>query len=419
MEYSEKIVLTVIGVVLICSLVLFIALYFIERRKNVSTKDDDKKIVGNGIKFNNRMTEFTITKEIIPLISEKIFDLIDVCLAKASYENLLNKSINSDNVDEVEKYVNIVVRMNFIMNEFKNQYGIGTNGVINKRIEELRYLYYDIIILNPNACFKTYATFLKRISNMSNESAEIEISKEMLTKINEISPFIRSHDELVKKLDDVINKYSTTNWGKLKTYLTTKSHITTYSHNANKILSTGCLENRKEQYYEIIGMTPKEYVEIFNKFFGIYEIELIQEGKIYQCIDEYKRRDIYTGVGSIFSKDDTLRNWYNPNDIKQFTGIVHKTFSDAMIKSLPAQTKINGNYQIADVVPASVINAMTQSLILLFIAYDNDFGKNREKLFKFLLATRLNMTFINMLANVQEINDFNLELLDSYHVEPK
>lgn len=362
MNYSEKIVLTVIGVVLVCSLVLFIALYFIERHKNIPKKDsddDDRKILGSGIRFNKRMTEFTITKEIIPLISEKIFDIIDICLAKTSYENLLNKSIDSKNVNDVEKYVNIVIRMNFIMNEFKKQYGIGSGGVINKRIEELRYLYYDIITLNPTASYKTYATFLKRISNMSNESAEIEISKEMLTKINEISPFVESSNSLKDMLNDVINKTNDDAWESLKTYLTTKGHIPTYKRNANDILSTGCLGNRKEQYYGIIGITPKEYVEIFNEFFGKSGIELIQEGKIYQCIDEYKRRDIYTGVGSIFSKDDTLRNWYNPDDIKQFTANVYKAYSDEIRKSLPTQTKLNGTHQIADVVPAAVINALT------------------------------------------------------------
>ena len=82
----------------------------------------------------------------------------------------------------------------------------------------------------------------------------------------------------------------------------------------------------------------------------------------------------------------------------------------------------------ADIIPAAVVNAIIQCLVIKYVYHNYGFDKMNieydtyqnpfEKLFKVLLATRLNMTFINILANVSEEHGFNAALSNSFHVGP-
>ena len=63
--------------------------------------------------------------------------------------------------------------------------------------------------------------------------------------------------------------------------------------------------------------------------------------------------------------------------------------------------------------PASINNAYIQSLILLYV-YSG--GNDKNKLFRVLLATHLNMIFINILANVKEPEKYNRQASNSFFI---
>lgn len=423
----------VIGVVVSVIVLVIIAITFIipyskERKKNSSDshnesdQNDEKieqndeanesKVKGSGISYNCNMTKFKITNDILPIPNESIFEDKTITNCIKFYKMLLDKEITKESEVFALKYSKILIQAIVIMKEFRDKYGTE----ISNKNKLLRELYYDILLGTNEELCGLYSSMCISASKITKTESKIEFCNNVIRNESKICQFISSPSELMNHATEYLNDNSDTNWKGLVTELANMD-CKKFRKNANRILSTRCLKDYKDRYYSILGFSRDFYKRYINVFFR--DVRFEDSCEVCQVIDMFKSPIIATGTSSIFSKDETLRNWYLPIIISNVSGIVKATDSEDFVKS-----KVNTNtdykgFDHADVVPAAVINAILQIFVIKFIANGNDINNEivKNDLFKFLLATRLNMTFINVLSNVAEEHDFNLHLSDSYHLE--
>ena len=286
------------------------------------------------------------------------------------------------------------------------------------KLKDLRDLYYDIIANDKNASYELYKSIDNSCQKVAKKESIINCAKNILKHIETVKFYLKNPDPLEDKLNSFLNEYDGDTWNEIKEIV----HIEKIGDeklrkNANEILSTSVLEPFKDRYYKILGYSHEDYVYVIKEFFE--GIAFIENGYVYQYSDGYMTSITDAGQITIFSKDDTLRYWYNSIQVSPYSGKVTKTTSDSLIHSV-AESYDPKYFAHADIVPSAFINATLQAIILKFIFKKHDFdGIDKNILFDFLMATKLNTIFVNMLSNAVEDKDFNNSLSSSFHAESK
>lgn len=246
----------------------------------------------------------------------------------------------------------------------------------------------------------------------------IKCAKNILAHVKTVKLYLNDPEHLESKLNDFLNEYNENTWNEIKEIVhNEKTGDEDMRKNANEILSTSVVESFKDRYYEILDYNHDDYICVIKEFFE--GTDFIENGYIYQYTDNYISSITDAGQTTIFSKDDTLRYWYNSIQVSPYSGKVSKTTFERLIQSVP-ESYDPKFFAHADIIPSAFINATLQVIILKFIFKKHDFdtlGKNI--LFDFLMATKLNMIFVNMLSNVVEDREFNNSLSSSFHAENK
>lgn len=456
-EFDEKTIgLIVLVIVLAIALIMFMALFFKEHSKNsqndsqsdsqsnsINTSNDvsqestqviteenvqkdsnnaqqntneesPSKVYGNGLIYNKRLTKFEITDAILPIITEKIFDDDELRKCVENYKLFINKEVTFSNRETVEEYCKILMFANSIMNTFKEE----TSNKYTKKLKDLRDLYYDIIANNPNASYVLYKSIDNSCQKVTNKDSIIKCAKNILTHVKTVKLYLKNSKDLETDLNSFLNEYNDDVWNKIKdTVHNEKTGDEDMRENANNILSTSVVEPFKDRYYKILDYSHENYIYVIKEFFE--GTDFIENGYIYQYTDNYISSITDAGQTTIFSKDDTLRYWYNSIQIYPYSGKVSKTTSERLIQSVP-ESYDPKFFAHADIIPSAFINATLQVIILKFIFKKHNFGGiDKNILFDFLMATKLNMIFVNMLSNVVEDREFNNSLSSSFHAESK
>lgn len=414
-------------VILIIVAITFITLYSKERKKNSSDgpkesdqssekidqgAENENKVEGSGISYNCDMTIFKITDDILPIPNESIFEDDTIMRCVECYKKFITKEITKESEESVLKYSKILIQSNVIIKEFRDKSG----SDLSSKSKLLRELYYDIMLKTKNGSYSLYHSMCSLTSRIEKTESKIGFCNDIIKNKSKLYPFISDPPELRRNITKYLKDNNDDNWKNVVTEFTKIDNVT-LKDASNAILSTECLKKYKERYYSILGFSRDSYKRYINTFFS--DVRFESSCDAYQIVNISKSPIIATGIYSIFSKDDSLRNWYFPEMISNISGIVKETDSEEFTTSIVNPNPDYKGFDHADIVPAAVINAVLQIFIIKFIANGNDINNESIKndLFKFLLATRLNMTFINILANVAEEHGFNLHLSDSYYLE--
>lgn len=262
----------------------------------------------------------------------------------------------------------------------------------------------------------TYIDLCENSPRCSNKQECVEFCEKVLESKPNIQIFVSDWTDL----EDVVNNYIN-HKNKLSdvTSCLKRFNKKYLRDNANKILSTKDIHDYSERYFSILEFKRDDYLNFINHH--LKDIDLDHECFVYQSINSIMRHpELKTGIATIFTKDEndnSLRDWYKGN-VGDVSATVVTTSSPRFQISTPEE---NHSGHHADIVPAEYINALIQALIIVFVASDNDLSDItlKEQFLRFLVATRLNMTFINILSNVVEPSDLNMAFLDSFYTNTK
>ena len=331
---------------------------------------NDLKIKGRGIVFDEDSTSFILEKSVLPLIDVKYLNILNNSNCFYLYSSLKNKKLFD--LKKCTKGLNELNEIYNLFNEFETDY-------CNKDdIEKLQELYYDIIIYNkPN------------------------IKKELKDVLE-----IVSKKELDKKLDkELVNKYLERHKNKYKNEIKENVENNVFDNNTKRMISTNIInecekinttEIPKElikKYYEIIGITKDSYKKLIKTLCN--KIDFIEYGSLIQT--KVKNENLYnTDFLKILYDSKKKRNWYKNMKFTFFAQYQSESSSDQ-----------------ADIIPATISDAFLQLLIYLYIKNKTI---NKQELFCLLKSTRLNIWFINILANVKEDKSFNCSLGNSFEI---
>lgn len=399
--------------------------------KDVSDKDaseNSAKTYGSGIMYNKQFTKFDITPKILPIVSEKLFDDDIVVNSMKALKSITSKNPDLEIEDETINHLKLLIHFYAVMNEYKKYY----NNIISVKVTQLVTLYYSMLLGEMKGNYDNYRRIVSNISHIKKDERRIKICSRLLENEARIKKFVFDWDNLVECIDDFLESKTSDNWKNIVEIIT-KGKVSAELENvllerSKGILSTDSLEGYTNQYYDILEYNRDDYVKDFKELFG-EDIETVAEGSVYQMVDKYKNRNIFASDSTIFFEDDTLRSLYVDNRVSDNSTFVNDIITDELKQSdMDRLPFIELTYDHADVIPAAVVNAIIQCLVIKYIHHNYEFDKMNiednpyqnpfEKLFKVLLATRLNMTFINILANVSEERGFNAALSNSFHVGP-
>ena len=403
MEPGYVVLIVVLSIILIAAILIPI----------FCCKKESNKQKGGGIilKDDNTKTSFGFNENILPLIDKRIINNDIVKRYMTAYTDFVTKNITDDTKKDFKTNIPILIETFSLYNRFNIIY----SDIFKNKLRELRELYFDICV---GRTVYNYFNMIKGFSQIKSE-------KTMKTKIKEIcedddcpiyhNDNILSEDnynkilEIYAKIDE--NKFNKNDWNEFRTIFT--DFINNFIMNKSKaIISTDFNEDFKKQYEKIIGYTSEQYIADINKLFisnqSRANINFIKKGNLLQTIDKDYRlgREFDSSSASMFARGDLLREWYNNSDFKQFsTKIMVEGYDDL---------NDNSKFDHGDVIPAHISNIYTQSLILIYCHFE---CHNENLLFKILLATKLNISFVNILANILEPKKFNEALSDTFIME--
>ena len=395
---------------------------------NASDKDaseNSTKTYGSGIMYNKHLTKFNITPKILPIVSEKLFDDEIVTKSMKALKSIISKNPNLETEDETVNHLKIIIHFYAVMNKYKKYY----NLMITTKTNQLVTLYYSMLLKEMKGDYDDYRQIVSNISQITKNERRIEICSELLKNETRIKKFVFNWGNLKKSVNNFLTSNKLEDWTNIVEIIT-KGKVSEELENillerSSNILSTDSLEGYTDKYYDILEYSRDDYVKDFKELFG-EDVEIVAEGSVYQMVDKYKNRNIFASDSTIFFEDKTSRSWYVDNKVSDNSTFVNDSTTDEINQSETYPSPFT-TYDHADVVPAAVINAIIQCLVIKYIHHnygfdkmnieDNPYQNPFEKLFKVLLATRLNMTFINILSNVMELHDFNAKLSNSFHVE--
>lgn len=395
MNNIEIVIIAVVFLIIIASIVIGI-LFIVKHKKSENSNPNNKseKLVGNGIYADEDMTIFKFTKDIFPIISCSIFDNPIIAKYDEIYKSFVNKTEKEYSFETVD-ILNKLTYCHVIFNKFIKQLD---KKATTTKLRRLKELYFKTVSkeISFEDC-KEYIEISKSIA--SKEYKESDIINRINGLLEHKTNIFTNEDDIKKYCNTYLKTKSNATWKKLMTAFK-KTNFHKIVENSKNLISTEGINST--EFCEIIGMSRDEYIELAKELFGD-SIRLVDEGELYQVTFEMEFKvSAIRKKSSLFSNNDDIRKWIDINKD------VYKEFA----------TKVGENAdEYADVVPNAVISAYTQMLILLAASKDianasvkTDF----TKLFRFLEATRLNMVFINILANVLEESTFNKQLSCSF-----
>lgn len=403
MEPEYVALIVILSIVLIAAILIPI---FHCRKKLAKQK-------GGGItlKDDNTKTSFGFNENILPLIDKNIINNDIVKRYMETYANFVTKNITDDTKKDFKTNITILIDTFSLYNRFNNIY----SDIFKNKLKDLRELYFDICV--GRAAYEYF--------NMIKGFSQIKSEKTMKARIKEICEdndcliyhndnILSENDfnrilEIYGKIDE--NEFNKDDWNEFRTIFT--NFINKFIITKSKaIISTDFSEDFKKQYEKIIGYTSEQYIGDINKLFisnqSRANINFIKKGNLLQTIDKDYRlgREFNSSSASMFAKGSLLREWYNNSDFKQFsTKIIVEGYDDL---------NDNSKFDHGDVIPAHISNIYIQSLILIYCHFE---CHDENLLFKILLATKLNISFVNILANILEPKKFNEALSDSFIME--
>lgn len=365
---------------------------------------------GGGItlKDNNTKTSFEFNENILPLIDKSIIDNDIVKRYLTAYADFVTKNITDGTKKDFRTNIPILIEAFSLYNKFMTIH----KTIIKNKLEELRQLYYDLLFCDE---YINFFNFVKGLSKVTTEETIKQKLQELQKTHNDAmyaSLLLIRDDDIKEKIEKQLKKFnkgkiSQNEWQLFKETLN-ELVSKTIATASSEIISTNFTSDIKERYYKILGYTPEEYIKDINTIFSVNmpktSITFIKKGNVLQTINVEDRLPISfnSGKGSMFAPDGSLRDWYDNNEYCKFTTMVTvDRYNDT-------------KYEHADVVPAHAINIYNQILTILYCHFE---CHDEERLFKVLLATRLNMTFINILANILEQKKFNDDLWNSFIIE--
>ena len=399
----NNVVAIVIGVILILVVICSIVAVFVIKRKNNS------KEKGGGIIVEGTTTKFKIEKCLLPLISNDILNNSVMKRFLDCYTTIIKKEIVAKNENDINKDFKVISRSISLYNEF-----IATNKtIISNKTEELRELYFKMTGLdylnNTREYLKNFDTIIREpamkkrandlIKDFDKMFKDYEHKSEILELAKSISENGNVNDEW-DKFKDMLYEYYNQTFDKIQNTVT------------KNITSTEIPESFRKDYFRIVGYGNmsdpiKSYMDDIKSMFVNHkkEIGISFDTNCFVCQSPTlgKRYDIpiEASESTLFKKGESLRDWYNNPFFREISiEIDIRGYSDR-------------NYEHADVIAASVNNAYIQSLILLYV-YSG--GNDKNKLFRVLLATYLNMIFVNILANISEQKDYNKAVSNSFFI---
>lgn len=397
----SDVVVVIIGVILVLIVIGAIVAFFVSKHKN------DAKTKGGGIIVEGTTTKFKIKDCLIPLISNAIFNNSVMKRFLDCYTAIIEKEIDSDNENNINKDFKVISRSISLYNEF-----IDSNGTtIFNKTDELRVLYFKMTGLNY---LNNTREYLKNFDMINREPAMKKRANDLIKDFDNMFGNYEHKDEILELAKHISENGNANNeWCTFKNMLY-DYYDKTLENIQNTILknitSTEIPESFRKDYFRIIGYgnvrNPiQSYMDDVKSMFVNHkrEIGISFMSDCFVCQSPELGRNykipIKASKSTIFKKDESLRDWYD----------------DPFFKETSTTINIRGynteDHDHADVVAASVNNAYIQSLILLYV-YSG--GNNKNKLFRVLLATHLNMVFINILANVKEPEDYNKSVSNSF-----
>ena len=404
MEPEYVALIVILSIVLIAAILIPIFCY----RRKLSKQE------GGGItlKDDNTKTSFGFNENILPLIDKSIVESDIVNRYVTAYADFVAKNITDGTKKDFKTNIPIMIEAFSLYNKFMTIH----KQIIKNKLEKLRQLYYDLLFDDDCINFFDFVKSLNKVTAEKTIKQKLqELQDNHIDTMYALISFI-DDDDIEKKIEKHLKKsnkgnISRTEWKLFKETLNelAKKFITVAS---SGIVSTDFPTNIKERYYKILGYTPEEYIKDINTIFSVNmskaSIKFITKGNVLQTINVEDRLPLSfnSGKGSIFAPDGSLRDWYDDSKYCAFTTMV----------TIDRYVDDDNKYEHADAVPAHAINVYNQILIILYCHFE---CRDEERLFKVLLATRLNMTFINILANVSEQKKFNDALLNSFVIEPE
>lgn len=395
MNKIEIVIIAVVFLIVIASIV--VGIFFIVKHKkseNSNSNGESEKLIGNGIYADEDMTVFNFTKDIFPIISCAIFDNPIIAKYNEIYKSFVSKTEKEYSFETVD-ILNKLTYCHVIFNKFIEQLD---KKATTTKLRRLKELYFKTVSkdISFEHC-KEYIEILKSIESKTYE--KIDIVNRINNLIEHKTNIFVDENSVKKWCNTYLKNKSNASWNRLMTAFK-KTNLHKIIENSKNLVSTEGIDST--EFCEIIGMSRDEYIELAKELFGD-SIKLVGEGELYQAtFDMSFKVSAIRKKSSLFSNNDDIRKWIDINKD------VYKEFA----------TKVGENAdEYADVVPNAVISVYTQILILLAATKDianasvkTDF----TKLFRFLEATRLNMVFINILANVLEESTFNKQLSCSF-----
>lgn len=402
MEPEYVVLIVALSIILIAAILIPI---FCCRKKITKQK-------GGGItlKDDNTKTSFEFNENILPLIDKCIIDNDIVKRYLTAYADFVAKNITDGTKKDFRTNTPILIEAFSLYNKFMTIH----KTVIKNKLEELRQLYYDLLFCDEYINFFNFVKGLNKVTSNNTIKQKLQELQDIHDTAMYASISLISDDDIKEKIEKQLKKFnkgsiSQNEWQLFKETLNelVSKTITTAS---SEIISTNLPNDIKERYYKILGYTPEEYMKDINTIFSVNmpktSINFIKKGNVLQTINVEDRLPISfnSGKGSMFASDNTLRDWYDSNEYCKFTTMI----------TIDRYVDDDNKYEHADAIPAHAINVYNQILIILYCHFE---CHDEERLFKVLLATRLNMTFVNILANVLEQKKFNDALLNSFIIE--
>ena len=402
-------VVVVIGVVFIIVLICSLTLIFRKRKCEPKTK-------GGGVIIEGKKTKFKITDNILPVIEpNKLLNNPIVVKYISSYKKIITKELTDDNIKDVVKDFKVWSKAVCLYNKFM---AIQKNNINNdtKRLRDLyckmsgiEFLKNEIEIRNrlndehiEDNFEEVYKDFNKNRDKLFEKLPDKDKVKELFDKIHGNEKRTKTEiDELYNLLNSNIEPIVKPVREKFRDNISSEDFDENFMNEYLKILNYGDKANFIVNYIS-------DFIDLFSSGSKVIDVDFVYNCSVCQEVyEDGKNKHPYqisldASLENIFKKDPTIRYWYNNELLKDIS-------TDIKVDGYTGEAKDH-----ADVVPASVVNAYTQILILLYVHRNM---KDENKLFKFLLATRLNMSFINILANVTEQNTYNKAVSNSFFTE--
>lgn len=383
-----------------------IVAFFVSKHKN------DAKTKGGGIIVEGTTTKFKIKECLLPLISDEILENEVIKKYSDTYETIVNKNITTRNESVVNDNFKVISRAMSLYNDFRKLYNDET---MQRKVEALRNLYFKITGLDHILNTKEY---IRKINWVSVDKTIKEKIDEFIENFDSMIGDYEHKDDILKLANNISENGSVNgSWNEFKEMLNEYVDRATEQIQTNilkNIKSTEIPEAFRHEYFGIIGygaeQNPiKAYTNDVKTMFVKHKREIgisfINNGFVCQSPENGIEHLVPTdaSISTIFKSDSSMRDWYTKNTF------IGKVSTKTDIAGYP-----NRDYEHADVVAASIINAYIQSIIILYV---HSGGNDKNKLFRVLLATRLNMIFINILANVTEPKTYNGQVSNSFFIE--